>query len=187
LQATSLGGLLDAIVEGLRRLQLDAVTLVIRDVRHEIRQLLPRRIRTPSPPGPDVPEALEGLAPQYNNLWQPWLGPFVGADHSLIFPGRDDLGSCALLPLRRNGELIGCLNFGSRDPKRFTRHHAVDFLQPPGRHRRGVPGERGQPQPPGAQRHHGRLTGLYNRRYLQHRLGRRAGPRAPGPAGRWPA
>ena len=76
-----------------------------------------------------VREALEGLAPQYNTLWQPWLGPFVGADHSLIFPGRSDLASCALLPLRRGGELIGCLNFGSRDRVRFTRHHGVDFLR----------------------------------------------------------
>jgi two-component system, cell cycle response regulator len=173
LQAASLGDLFDAIVHGLRTAyDMDAVTLVIRDVQHEVRQLLAAEDPHAGPP-PEVmfPEALEGFAPQYNNLWQPWLGPFIGSDHSLVFPGRTDLGSCALLPLRRNDELIGCLNFGSRDRARFTRHHAVDFLSHLGDIaavclenavnrsrlvRSGITDV---------------LTGLYNRRYLQHRLG----------------
>jgi two-component system, cell cycle response regulator len=173
LQATSLRDLFNAIVKGLREAYaLDAVTLVIRDVHHEIRQLLAAEDpHAEPPPGVLFPETLEGFARQYNTLWQPWLGPFVGSDHSLVFPGRTDLRSCALLPLRRNGELIGCLNLGTRDPARFTRHHATDFLSHLGDIaavclenainrsrlvRSGITDV---------------LTGLYNRRYLQHRLG----------------
>jgi two-component system, cell cycle response regulator len=172
LQTVSLGGLLDAMIDGLAgSYGMDAVTLVVRDLRHEIRQLL--AAENPQggiPEGLMFVESLEGLAPQYQNLWQPWLGPFSGSDHSLVFPGRADLGSCALLPLRRNGELIGCLNFGSRDPRRFMRTHAADFLQ----HLADISAvclenmiNRSRLVRSGIT---DALTGLYNRRYLQHRL-----------------
>lgn len=172
LQTASLGGLLDAMTDGLAgSYGMDAVTLVVRDLRHEIRQLL--QAENPHgeiPEGLMFVESLESLAPQYQNLWQPWLGPFSGSDHSLVFPGRADLGSCALLPLRRNGELIGCLNFGSRDPGRFMRSHAADFLQ----HLADIGAvclenmvNRSRLVRSGIT---DALTGLYNRRYLQHRL-----------------
>ena len=172
LQAASLGELFTAMGTGLAEAyDLDVVTLVIRDLRHEVRQLL----QAEDPYAEAMPnvvfvEALEGLAPQYNNLWQPWLGPWAAADHSLVFPGHPDLGSCALLPLRRNGELIGCLNFGSRDPERFMRSHAVDFM----RHLADIAAvclenavNRSRLVRSGIT---DVLTGLYNRRYLQHRL-----------------
>jgi two-component system, cell cycle response regulator len=172
LQTASLGGLLDAMTDGLAgSYSMDAVTLVVRDLRHEIRQLM--QAENPHgeiPEGLMFVESLESLAPQYQNLWQPWLGPFSGSDHSLVFPGRADLGSCALLPLRRNGELIGCLNFGSRDPGRFMRSHAADFLQ----HLADIGAvclenmvNRSRLVRSGIT---DALTGLYNRRYLQHRL-----------------
>jgi two-component system, cell cycle response regulator len=172
LQAASLGDLFDAMLVDLARdYDLDIVTLVIRDLRHEVRQLLQAE-----DPCAEVPhdllfvEALEGLAPQYNNLWRPWVGPFSAADHSLVFPGQHELGSCALLPLRRQGELIGCLNFGSCNPARFQRGQGVDFLRQlsdiaavclenaVNRSRLVRSGITDV------------LTGLYNRRYLQHRL-----------------
>jgi len=172
LQATSLRELFDAMLIGLAEAyELDAVSLVIQDVRHEVRQLL--QAEDPyAPPPHDVlfVETLQGLAPQYNNLWQPWLGPWTGSDHSLIFPGQGGLGSCALLPLRRSGELIGCLNFGSCDPARFQRSHAVDFLK----HLSDIAAvclenavNRSRLVRSGIT---DVLTGLYNRRYLQHRL-----------------
>lgn len=173
LQATSLGDLFRALVPGLREAyELDVVTLVIRDVHHEIRQLLAAEDPHAEPPaGVMFPETLEGYARQYNTLWQPWLGPFVGSDHALVFPGRTDLRSCALLPLRRNDELLGCLNFGARDPARFTRHHGTDFLS----HLADIAAvclenavNRSRLVRSGIT---DVLTGLYNRRYLQHRLG----------------
>jgi two-component system, cell cycle response regulator len=173
LQAGSLTGLFEAMVEGLRATyELDAITLVVRDVQHEIRQLLAAEDPHAEPPaGVMFPESLEGLAPQYNHLWQPWLGPYIGSDHALVFPGRTELRSCALLPLRRGDELIGCINFGSRDPARFTRHHGTDFLS----HLADIAAvclenavNRSRLVRSGIT---DVLTGLYNRRYLQHRLG----------------
>ena len=130
-QARTLPALLDAVVTGLKdAYALQAVTLVVRDIHHEIRQLARdedrelERLRAVL-----FAETLEGMAPQYAFLWQPWLGPYLGSDHGLVFPDGADLASCALLPLRRHEELIGCLNLGSAQAERFTRHQDVEWLQ----------------------------------------------------------
>jgi diguanylate cyclase (GGDEF)-like protein len=130
LRADGLGQLLHAMVDGLREsYALDAVSVVLLDPQHEIRHLLVA--------GGDRPEefkqiffvdSLIGLAPQLAALHRPWLGPFVGADHHLLFPGTQNLKSAALLPLPRKDIATGALCFGSRDPGRFTRHHGTDFL-----------------------------------------------------------
>ena len=130
LRADGLGPLLHAMVDGLRESYgLDAVSVVLLDPQHEIRHLLIA--------GGDRPEefkqiffvdSLVGLAPQLAALHRPWLGPFVGADHHLLFPGTQNLRSAALLPLPRKDIATGALCFGSRDPGRFTRHHGTDFL-----------------------------------------------------------
>jgi two-component system cell cycle response regulator len=130
LRADSLAQLLRAMVDGLREsYSLDAVSVVLLDPQHEVRHLLMA--------GGDRPEefkqiffvdSLVGLAPQLAALHKPWLGPFVGADHHLLFPGATNLKSAALVPLPRNDRATGALCFGSRDPARFTRHHATDFL-----------------------------------------------------------
>jgi two-component system, cell cycle response regulator len=130
LRADGLGPLLHAMVDGLRESYgLDAVSVVLLDPQHEIRHLLIA--------GGDRPDdfkqiffvdSLIGLAPQLTALHKPWLGPFVGADHRLLFPGAQNLKSAALLPLPRKDIATGALCFGSRDPARFTRHHGTDFL-----------------------------------------------------------
>src|ERR1700677_2904003 len=130
LRADSLSQLLHAMVNGLREsYALDAVSVVLLDPQHEVRHLLVA--------GGDRPEefkqiffvdSLVGLAPQLAALHKPWLGPFVGADHHLLFPGSPTLKSAALLPLPRKDIVTGALCFGSRDPARFTRHHGTDFL-----------------------------------------------------------
>src|SRR5277367_3286944 len=89
LRADSLTQLLRAMVDGLREsYSLDAVSVVLLDPQHEVRHLLVA--------GGDRPEefkqiffvdSLIGLAPQLAVLNKPWLGPFVRADHQLIFPG----------------------------------------------------------------------------------------------------
>ena len=172
LRADSLAQLLRAMVEGLRAsYSLDAVSVVLLDPQHEIRHLLVA--------GGDRPEefkqiffvdSLIGLAPQLTVLNKPWLGPFVGADHHLLFPGTANLKSTALVPLQRKDRATGALCFGSRDPTRFTRHHGTDFLAHLGAVaavcienavnrtrllRAGITDF---------------LTGWHNRRYLQQRL-----------------
>jgi two-component system cell cycle response regulator len=83
-----------------------------------------------------------GVAPQFNTFHKPWLGPYMGCDHQLLFPGvngtpaatgqaaaqNSGIRSVALIPLRRHDRLQGSLNFGSADEKRFTRHLGSDFL-----------------------------------------------------------
>src|SRR5271167_2681474 len=172
LRADSLVQLLHALVDGLREsYSLDAVSVVLLDPQHEVRHLLVA--------GGDRPEefkqiffvdSLVGLAPQLSVLHKPWLGPFVGADHHLLFPGIPNLKSAALVPLPRKDRATGALCFGSRDPTRFTRHHGTDFLA----HLGAVAAvcienavNRARLLRAGITDF---LTGWHNRRYLQQRL-----------------
>jgi two-component system, cell cycle response regulator len=172
LRADSLAQLLHAMVDGLREsYSLDAVSVVLLDPQHEIRHLLVA--------GGDRPEefkqiffvdSLISLAPQLSALHKPWLGPFVGADHHLLFPGAQSLKSAALVPLPRKDLATGALCFGSRDPARFTRHHGTDFLA----HLGAVAAvcienavNRARLLRAGITDF---LTGWHNRRYLQQRL-----------------
>jgi two-component system cell cycle response regulator len=172
LRADTLPQLLNAMVEGLREsYALDAVSVVLLDPQHEIRHLLIA--------GGDRPEefkqiffvdSLVGLAPQLAALHKPWLGPFVGADHHLLFPGFANLKSAALLPLPRKDRVTGALCFASREGTRFTRHHATDFLS----HLGAVAAvcienavNRARLLRAGITDF---LTGWHNRRYLQQRL-----------------
>ena len=172
LGADSLAQLLRAMVDGLREsYSLDAVSVVLLDPQHEVRHLLLA--------GGDRPEefkqiffvdSLVGLAPQLAALHRPWLGPFVGADHHLLFPGTPNLKSAALVPLTRKDRATGALCFGSREPTRFTRHHGTDFLA----HLGAVAAvcienavNRARLLRAGITDF---LTGWHNRRYLQQRL-----------------
>ena len=172
LRADTLAQLLHAMVDGLREsYSLDAVSVVLLDPQHEVRHLLMA--------GGDRPEefkqiffvdSLIGLAPQLTALHKPWLGPFIGADHHLLFPGTTNLKSAALVPLPRKDRVTGALCFGSRDVTRFTRHHGTDFLT----HLGAVAAvcvenavNRARLLRAGITDF---LTGWHNRRYLQQRL-----------------
>src|SRR5580693_3111852 len=172
LRADSLAQLLHAMVGGLKEsYSLDAVSVVLLDPQHEVRHLLIA--------GGDRPEefkqiffvdSLVGLAPQLAVLHKPWLGPFVGADHHLLFPGVPNLKSAALVPLTRKDRATGALCFGSRETARFTRHHGTDFLA----HLGAVAAvcienavNRARLLRAGITDF---LTGWHNRRYLQQRL-----------------
>jgi two-component system, cell cycle response regulator len=172
LRADTLAQLLHAMVDGLREsYSLDAVSVVLLDPQHEVRHLLVA--------GGDRPEefkhiffvdSLVGLAPQLAALHKPWLGPFVGADHHLLFPGIANLKSAALVPLPRKDRATGAVCFGSREATRFTRHHGTDFLA----HLGAVAAvcmenavNRARLLRAGITDF---LTGWHNRRYLQQRL-----------------
>lgn len=172
LRAEGLSNLLRSLVEGIREsYALDAVGIVLLDPEHEIRHLLIA--------GGDRPDefknvffadSLVGLAPQLSSLHKPWLGPFTGADHHLLFPGSVNLKSVALVPMPRMDRPIGALCFGSSDPCRFTRQHGTDFLA----HLGAVAAvcvenamNRSRLLRAGITDF---LTGWHNRRYLQQRL-----------------
>jgi two-component system cell cycle response regulator len=172
LQATDLHSLLQELLSGLKSSYgLQYVSLVICDPEHELRHLL---LADGSPvAGFDnlrVVESLSGLAPQYMGFRRPWLGPYSGCDHQMVFRGAPKLASVAMIPLLHRGKLIGSINFGSAEITRFTRAYATDFLQHLGviasfcienainRARLLRSGFTDV------------LTGWYNRRYLQVRL-----------------
>src|SRR5262245_15913278 len=130
LKAESLPVLLRALVTGLTKsYSLDVVTLVLLDPQHEIRHLLIGSGESLEDfPGVMFVESMTAMAPIFNALHRPWLGPYIGSDHQLLFPGGRVLRSIALIPLTRQEHLVGALNFGSSEDKRFTRHHGTDFL-----------------------------------------------------------
>jgi len=130
LRADTLSRLLSTLVDGLREsYTLAAVSLVLQDPQHEIRHLL-----AASGARPDdfrqvfFVDSLAQFAPRLAALDKPWLGPFIGADHHVLFPSCGGLKSVALVPMPRMDRNIGVLCFASRDAARFTRHHATDFL-----------------------------------------------------------
>lgn len=130
LNAEDLASLFRRMVEGLgNNLGLKQVTLVLCDPDHEVRHLLIAEGNEPDDfPGVLFVDGLSGLAPQYVALRTPWLGKYNAADHQLTFPGHNNLKSVAMIPLRRQGKLMGSLNFGSADGLRFTEEHATDIL-----------------------------------------------------------
>jgi two-component system cell cycle response regulator len=130
LHADDLQTLIHELTGGLRSSHsLDHVSVVLCDPDHDVRHLL-LAAGTPAESfdGLLMVESLTGLAPQYVALRQPWLGAFATCDHQLIFPQSRDLASVAMIPLTHRRELIGSINLGSRDAKRYTRAHATDFL-----------------------------------------------------------
>lgn len=172
LRADNLANLLRAMVDGLREsYSLHAIGVVLLDPQHEMRHLLVvGGDRTEDFKQVLFVDSMVGLAPQLTVLHKPWLGPFVGADHHLLFPGCANLRSAALVPLPRHDRPIGALCFGSDDPTRFTRHHGTDFLA----HLGAVAAvcienamNRSRLLRMGITDF---LTGWHNRRYLQQRL-----------------
>lgn len=172
LRAGSLAQLLERLIHGLKSsYQLDAVTLVLNDPQHEIRHLMAgdgflveefREVH--------FVDSVGDVAPRLPELERPWLGPFFKEDHDLLVQGSVRAGSIALVPLWRNEQLDGLLVFFSRDPLRFNRELAVDFLA-----HLGVVAaicienavNRARLVRSGLTDF---LTGFHNRRYLQSRL-----------------
>lgn len=130
LKCDTLPQLFDVICERQRKAySLDAATLLLCDPQHEIRHLLiGDHVRLQDFPSVIFADSVTGMAPQFASFQKPWLGPYMGSDHQLLFPGSHQLQSVALIPLWRQDQLHGSLNLGSNDPKRFTRHLASDFL-----------------------------------------------------------
>jgi diguanylate cyclase (GGDEF)-like protein len=73
------------------------------------------------------PDQLEGI---YGEKPSPCLGSFNDQQHQTLFNSPlGTISSVALLPLIRQGELIGSLHFGSADPERYVTGCRTDFLE----------------------------------------------------------
>jgi diguanylate cyclase (GGDEF)-like protein len=131
LEAGTLGDLLDRLTEDLRvSYRLASATLALADPEHEVRHLLlGQGRRLADYPAVLFVDSAHALSPQLSGSGAPWLGPFTPADHALLFPANVPLRTVALLPLLREGRMIGSVNMGSDRSDRFTDDHATDFLR----------------------------------------------------------
>lgn len=172
LEADSLGELLRLLTYGLERsYRLEAVSLSICDPYHEVRHLLwSDGISPDSIFGLRFVDGIKDLVSKTDALNEPRLGPYKRSKHRRLFPHVSGLGSVALMPLLRQQKLVGSLNFGSKDPNRFTQQHATDFLH----HLASIAAfclenavNRARLVRSGIT---DVLTGMHNRRYLQDRL-----------------
>lgn len=106
---------------------LDAAELWLLDPDEELRRALPAL------PMIKAPQLLDGHGPLKDLFGATrttrLIGP--GPDESLLpkaFPPEACVRSAALLPLIRQGLLIGSLHFGSRDPERYDASSGTKFL-----------------------------------------------------------
>ena len=171
LGAADLVLLLERLTQGMRSsFSLDAVKLLLLDPFSVIQDLLPDdRHEHGGLRHVELCRDVRATRARFNDLHHPWLGNWDDASHRPLF-GRRIGGSVALLPLRQPDGLAGFLCLGSRDPNRFRADSAHDFLahlasiaavcleNAVNRERLRLAGLTDS------------LTGLYNRRHLQHRL-----------------
>lgn len=172
LGATDLSELLSGLTGGLKvSFELDCVKLLLLDPCCVLRDLLAEHQEMLDQELCDVELCADVLATRgrFDDLRSPWLGSWDDSRHRPLF-GDKLGGSVALLPLRQAEGLIGFLCLGSRDRERFVAGQATDFLahlarigavcleNAVNRERLRMAGLTDS------------LTGLYNRRHLQHRL-----------------
>jgi len=172
MSADSLAELLQKLSEGmLLSFGVDAVHLILADPGHEIRLLLSGNgLSEEAFSNLSFVDDLTSINPRYTRLYNPWLGPFLAPEHDCLFLNPRELKSIAVTPLYCRNQLVGSLNLGSIDKRRFTRDQATDFLAHLGKIcgvclENSINRERllisGLTDP---------LTELHNRRYLDRRL-----------------
>ncbi|MET0029797.1 MAG: DUF484 family protein [Candidatus Thiodiazotropha sp.] len=130
LSAESLPELLSGMSEGLlTSFEVTSILLLLHDPDHELRHLLGNSgISEEALPYVRFVDELIPVNHRYQYIKSPWLGPFLSPEYDNLFNHPDGLHSMAILPLFCGNQLVGSINLGSRDPQRFTRQHACDFL-----------------------------------------------------------
>ncbi|MBN2331686.1 MAG: sensor domain-containing diguanylate cyclase [Deltaproteobacteria bacterium] len=113
------------------RFKIDFVTLALVDQEYELRRIAEET----EPPWDQLAEILFISEPAtLQNLYaapaKPLLQTYDSRCHTFLFP-QDPLppASVALLPLTRQGRLLGSLNLGSRQKERYMTNGSTDFLE----------------------------------------------------------
>ena len=172
LSSETLAELFNCLTDGMKNsFSIEAISLILHDPNHELRHLL-FNSGTPAEAFTDVwfIDDLEAEHSLLCKLKQPWLGPYLSPEHDKIFHFDASIQSVALLPIIRHQRIIGSLNLGSWNSRRFTRHHGSDFL-----HRLATIGGVCIENAANHERllitgMTDALTGLHNRRYLDRRI-----------------
>jgi diguanylate cyclase (GGDEF)-like protein len=129
--ADSLLELIGLVLSGYKQaFGIDFVSLALVDKDYEVARVVGGAGRELAPEGLRLFEAAELLEALYGEARDPWLGNFDARHHAWLFdcpPGT--VASLALLPLVRQGELIGSLHFGSASAERYASGFGTDFLE----------------------------------------------------------
>lgn len=114
-----------------RAFDLEFVTLTLVDSDLEATRILDAELRDDAAlRGLTLVQSAAPLHALYGSELAPRLGPFDPRLHGPLFDpvSLAAIGSVALLPLSRHGELIGSLHFGSRNRERYHRGDGTHFL-----------------------------------------------------------
>lgn len=132
IECTSLFDLIQVVIHQYRSTShLDRVTLLLIDSEYEYRRVLEED-------GVDVQGEIDLVFVENGDALERFftyapnarLGAYQRHDHALMFPGdQRPPSSVAILPLTRDGELVGSINLGSHKAERFIQGSASDFLQ----------------------------------------------------------
>jgi two-component system cell cycle response regulator len=112
--------------------ELDSVTLTLLDPEYEItRMLADYGIDEQKLPELLIETESRRLSQIFHAGLTPVLGGFIAKEHGHLFgsTGRTPIQSIALLPLVRQGRIIGSMNIGSAKQERFIKGSGTDFLQ----------------------------------------------------------
>jgi two-component system, cell cycle response regulator len=110
---------------------LDAVTLALADPEYETARLLEGENKDGvEMPGLILLDSAATLDALYAGATTPFLGAYDAAlHHAMLGQSPCTPASVALLPLMRQGELIGSINLGSCETGRFTGDSGTNFLE----------------------------------------------------------
>lgn len=125
LDLASFAGLLDMLlVNTLDYFQLDCVELLLYDPQGILDGLLSEEQR--ATPGLKLTQRLSDIQCLYSST--PQVRLISTSDQALPVFKTTELRSAALLPLCRQGVLVGSLHFGARGHQRFTTDKSTDFI-----------------------------------------------------------
>ena len=128
----SLPELIRMVVYGYRAtFELDVVSLALLDTRNELRGILANEgLNLDQIPELKLMPKNGALDLIHGASLRPVLNTYNPFSHGLLFQDLPQVpASVALLPLVRNGELIGSMNLGSARPDRYEKGMDTDFLE----------------------------------------------------------
>ena len=110
---------------------VEFVSLALLDRDYEATRILESRLGSDTGfDGLTLLQSSSMLDALYGKMRCPYLGDFEALRHQNLFNAPlGAISSVALLPLARQGELIGSLHFGSASPDRYTGDYGTDFLE----------------------------------------------------------
>ena len=130
LSCNRLTDLLDMLLINLKEyFRLDAISLVLFDPEQTARGLIEEYTPPDNGQHLDFTEDYQSLKDLYPKGDYPLLLNPNEDVRTFAFPDRQHIMSCALLPLVRQGIIIGSLHLGSSDSQRYNKNVATDYIE----------------------------------------------------------